>query len=703
MPTLENRGFHEVTHRLEVRKAFDSLVEDETKDDKLYRVYAHHLARACWYGSRIVLRQTSPEAEGIFDFILELHRGCSGRWEVLLDRGVKQENLDAWLKFAGMFLSSLGNYYDDGRRKAIPDVPKDALLKMASISPEATAKLEEILDPMMATQPANARYPGYPGKEWITDTEINAITDMIEAKLITSENTRLQKHTHNNTPEFKGLDMFEIIQASVEKDPMPQFLGGVEIEGQRQARVFLRRGDHSEELAKICAELTEASKHAATDEEKIALTLLVNSFRTGNYMDFNSALDTWIKDKAPLLEHCMGFLFSRRDAYDLRAEWQAEVGITHSGETRKVIQLVERSSEFICTLPYAVPNENNGKGPFELSEMDIVDFEIIDILASVSRTVSEATKVPVYDSNGKTHGVKIMAYGNRISLNSSPDYPCYYVHPSEAEAYMGCVHIMSFIEIIIRELIGYGTGKLLAETGPSEFNFDHKNPPISPVTGKPIQTWYRPEETCNSVFEELAPTVEECRAFLVSNYLADNKDILALFGYDQNSTLTADDLIYYTYLRIGVDGLGALRSFEVDNQTWIDEYDQALFVILKHILQDGDGVMWIEHDPVAKTLFVRVNRSKIISHGKPSIGRMLCKIHIWRSTADVDACRPFYEALSAVDGEYEIWRQIIASNTEPRWKFVQPNTFLADDGTVELREYEANNVGIIQSFFERNL
>lgn len=113
--------------------------------------------------------------------------------------------------------------------------------------------------------------------------------------------------------------------------------------------------------------------------------------------------------------------------------------------------------------------------------------------------------------------------------------------------------------------------------------------------------------------------------------------------------------------------------------------------------------MWVEHDPVAKELFVRVDRSKIVSHGKPSIERMLCKIHIWHSTADINACRPFYEALSAVHDEYEIWRQIVVSKPQPRWKFVQPNTFLKDDGTVELRDYEANNVGIIQSFFERKI
>jgi dipeptidyl-peptidase-3 len=114
-------------------------------------------------------------------------------------------------------------------------------------------------------------------------------------------------------------------------------------------------------------------------------------------------------------------------------------------------------------------------------------------------------------------------------------------------------------------------------------------------------------------------------------------------------------------------------------------------------------VLCIEHNAAEKQLFVRVDRSKLITHGKPSIGRMLCKIHIWRCTADIEACRPFYEALTTVDGEFEIWRQIVVSKPEPKWKFVQPNTFLKENGTVELRNYDASNEGIIQSFYERNV
>lgn len=134
-----------------------------------------------------------------------------------------------------------------------------------------------------------------------------------------------------------------------------------------------------------------------------------------------------------------------------------------------------------------------------------------------------------------------MVYGNRMSLNDNAGRPCYYTRPSESEAYMSAAHIIRFIGTVIHELIGHGTGKLLTETAQGEFNFDRNDPPVSPVTGEAIQTWYRPGETWTGVFGKLATTVEECRAFLMSSYLADNRDILGIFGYDQDSTPTADD------------------------------------------------------------------------------------------------------------------------------------------------------------------
>ena len=128
-----------------------------------------------------------------------------------------------------------------------------------------------------------------------------------------------------------------------------------------------------------------------------------------------------------------------------------------------------------------------------------------------------------------------------MSANADPDCPIHWVHPSEADGYRKINHVLRFITTSIHELYGHGTGKLLAETSPGVYNFDPEHPPINSLTGEPVKTWYRPNQTWTSVFGKLAGTVEECRAMLISYYLGDRKDMLLMYGYDEDSDIKTDD------------------------------------------------------------------------------------------------------------------------------------------------------------------
>jgi dipeptidyl-peptidase-3 len=97
-----------------------------------------------------------------------------------------------------------------------------------------------------------------------------------------------------------------------------------------------------------------------------------------------------------------------------------------------------------------------------------------------------------------------------------------------------------------------------------------------------------------------------------------------------------------------------------------------------------------------------VDRSKIVSDGKPALGRMLLRLHTYRCTADVQSCRDYYEELSRVHGEYLKWRDVVLANQEPKWVFVQANTFLRNDEVV-LKEYAATAKGVIESWAERRV
>lgn len=99
---------------------------------------------------------------------------------------------------------------------------------------------------------------------------------------------------------------------------------------------------------------------------------------------------------------------------------------------------------------------------------------------------------------------------------------------------------------------------------------------------------------------------------------------------------------------------------------------------------------------------MKVDRTKILTQGKQALGDMLLKLHIYRCTADVTACRPYFEDLTIVESEHEAWRDVILANPGPRRNFVQSNTFL-EGGTVTLKEYDPTNEGLIQSWAEREV
>ncbi|KAI2830072.1 hypothetical protein CBS147320_6958 [Aspergillus niger] len=155
-----------------------------------------------------------------------------------------------------------------------------------------------------------------------------------------------------------------------------------------------------------------------------------------------------------------------------------------------------------------------------------------------------------------------------------------------------------------------------------------------------------------------------------------------------------DDIAYNMYLQLGVDGLRGLENY--------DPTTKAHYAIFRHLLRDSGDLYTVTKDVEKNSLTVKVDRSRVISHGKPSLGRMLLKLHIYRCTADVSNCRRFYENLSIVDDEALKWRDILVSKKDPPLVFSQANTYLVGDD-VKIKEYEPTAQGVVQSWAERSI
>ena len=125
------------------------------------------------------------------------------------------------------------------------------------------------------------------------------------------------------------------------------------------------------------------------------------------------------------------------------------------------------------------------------------------------------------------------------------------------------------ISTAIHELLGHGSGLLLAETEPGMFNFDHANPPISPLEGKPISSWYKMGQTFSSVFGRISGCYSECHAECTALFLADEREIMRLFGCsEQPGDNGFDEILYASYLDMANLGLESLKAYDPTTKQW---------------------------------------------------------------------------------------------------------------------------------------
>ncbi|KAH3385229.1 hypothetical protein KXW42_009117 [Aspergillus fumigatus] len=590
-----------------------------------------------------------------------------------------KEQLYAHHTASGFSLSNIGNYFGSGDQKFHPDVSPDDLEKLANGDPTTAELSVKVRDALFRPLPDSLGVPSdtsqstyYLGEGTLDNMdEVSAVSKLVELLYIFPENTRLRKSV---TAEGEiSRRTYDILQASIGEDEAT--LQEPDDQSAHCTRIRLIRGDHKEELKKINQSLSEAMKYAANCEQQKLLSGIAESFASGDLNAYRQAQRVWVKDKAPKIETVFGFVEPYRDPLGVRAE------------------LAEIASDIIPQLPWAEGyEESNRKGPFEKELFDIPDFASVQILAYCSSLVFPGINLPNYNDIRQEDGFKNIIFANRMIAESQRARGIHMIHESERKVFQEHRFTAYYIWVVLHEILGHGTSKLLQEDSQGHFNFDREHPPLNPLTGKPIDSWYGPGETWTGVFTDLSTTVDECRAELAGAYLIDVAEILQLFGCTVDSKIKPADVVYNLFQQLGVDGLRALENYNPSTKKWGQAHSRRP---LQHFFYN------IFHDKESQKLTIRVNRF-LLQEGKASLGRMLLRLHIYRCTADMRSCREFYEDLTTVHEEALGWREVVLMKKDPPLAFCHANTFLQGDRVI-LREYEPTVRGLIQSWAERDL
>ncbi|OAK94367.1 dipeptidyl-peptidase III [Phaeosphaeriaceae sp. SRC1lsM3a] len=677
---------------LAIKPHFEALTDKE-------KLYAHHISVACFAGTRIVLRQVSAESEHIYDFIVALHKQCKGDYpSAAKEAGLSQEDIDAYLNYSAQFLGNLGNYKSFGDSKFIPRLEARQLKALATLSKETLDLYEKFKDAIYAGDDVGKLHLGYPSaghvstyypdSPSITKEEITGVSDFLESKGLLPENTRISKTS----------DGFSVLIASASSNPSSEERDLKDSEwtlddGKKVKLVF---GDYSKEMDTIAHHIEEAKKYAANDNEREMMEEYSKSFRTGSLEAFKRSQKAWVLDKGPQVESDIGFIETYRDPHGIRGEWEGFVAMVNKERTQAFGKLVQTAPQYIPLLPW--------DASFEKDKFLSPDFTSLEVLTFAGSGIPAGINIPNYDDIRQNFGFKNVSLGNILSAKA-PNEQIPFIKDSDLATYQKYRDPAFEVQVGLHELLGHGCGKLLQETAPGEFNFDRSNPPISPLTGQPIKTWYKPGQTWGSVFGPIAASYEECRAECVAMALSCEFPILALFGFGDGKVdmhSAAGDVLYTAYLQMARAGIAALEFWDPKSRKWGQAHMQARFSILRTFLNAGVEFCQLEWEKDdLSDLTIRLERERILDLGRPAVDDYLQKLHIYKATADYAAAKRLYDDVTDVEPFYEnMVRPAVLSKKTPRKVFVQANT-VEKDGKVELREYEATNVGMIQSCVER--
>ncbi|KAK9324302.1 peptidase family M49-domain-containing protein [Lipomyces orientalis] len=693
---------------LSAKLHFEKLTETE-------KLYAHYFSKAAHYGTRIVLRQVSPASEQVFDLILTFYRAVTASSpgtpiaDILTAApfSLSEEDSTYLLEYFSQFLSNLGNYKSFGDVKFIPRISSTSFA--AAIAATGDEGLKTAFNVVEAaiydTEPSASALLGYPESGHVTGyyplsssgdviakSDIEAIHDAIGG-IYLPENTRVVKESSSK---------FVLLVASSVEEPTV-------VDGEKlvfavpgiseSATVTVKFGDHGREMGLIADALAKAAEYAANPTQKAMLDAYVTSFKQGSMQAHKMSQRQWVKDIGPAIETNIGFIETYRDPAGIRGEWEGLIAMVNKERTKTFGALVNGAQKYIGMLPWSKEFEKDVFTPPDFTSLEVMTFAGSGIPAGIN--------IPNYDDIRQTIGFKNVSLGNVLSAKS-PNEKVPFVKESELELYEKLRGPAFEVQVGIHELLGHGSGKLLSETAPGVFNFAKSAPPVSPIDGKPVTTYYKPGQTWGSVFGTTAGSYEECRAECVAMYLATEKSLLEIFGHTETSTEAgvADDVTYIAYLLMARAGLVALEYWDPESKKWGQPHMQARFSIFKQFLEYGDrSFVKLTHGDgeTFDDLEIELDRTKILSHGRAAVGEYLQKLHIYKSSGDVDKGKQLYAETTSVPAELAKFRDVVLRKKMPRRQFVQCNTVLLAAGEIEYREYDETPEGMIKSFVDRDV
>lgn len=656
---------------LDCRKSWELLTNTE-------KLYSYYFSQACVEGAKVCFFQRSVESPGLFLIFQELFATPS------IENKVKEAGLstDDWLRFkayaAGVY-NNTGNYRSFGDTKILPELSRDKFETILNLSKtERVERIWELIGDLVYDDSPSRAALGFQDEGGVTsyysENIVKADAELVKEFLMEKNLTDV----HVNSRLWKVGDVLEVKVAS-EKGQFLNCAGEYEFKGRR---IRITNGDYDIFMQRIVSNMTKALPYAANPIQEKMLLRYIKHFLTGDIDEHKHSQREWIQDKGPVVETNIGFIETYVDPLNIRAEFEGFVSIVDKEISAKFKTLVDNAEQILKHLPW--------DSTFEKTQFQAPDFTSLDIITFATSGVPIGINIPNYDDIRTKEGFKNVNLGNAYPKIKKSNLQ--YVTDEDAELIADMYGEGETIAVALHELLGHGSGRLLAQNEDGSFNYDTNA--VNPATSQVIDSFYKFGETWSSKFAELSSAYEECRAETIAVYLSFFKEPFEVFNIQEHVKCRNMIWLYMAYA-----GLKGLLVYNPDNNKWGQAHCWARYVIFRVMREAADDFLTVEFTE-DKRFLLHMDFSKIETAGFPAISSFLQRLHCFKSTGDVVRGRELFSHYSKFDEEAKQIRDVIVANQKPRGVEVQCNIFLKS-GQPVLQPYEESFDGIIQSFLDR--
>ena len=666
---------------LSFKDSFEQLNEEEKN-------YIYYLSKACWAGQPIVLFQTSYESPGIFiifQLFFSSFKEFSEIKSFLLKNNITDINYNNFIRYVAYFYSNFGNYHM--KKKFVPEIKLNDFEEILKLSPsyQEIVSIWDIVKYMIYDDSESVSYINLEennGKNcyylgWIKEDQIKKTDQILQKNNYSLLNTRLFLLNPGKTVTL--ISSIEEKQVNLDEENI------------------LFYGEYSAFLTKMNVFLENAKKYCIKDKEKEIINDYMTFFNGGNIEKHKETQKKWVEENNPLVEFNIGFNETGIDPMGVRGVFEGFVGIEDNFRSQKYEQFVKLFPEFISELPW---DKNFEK------EMNSIKFNSLEIICFAGNGISYGKSLPKYYEIKENYGEKNILFFN--AFPNTDNFNGYFFIDEKDIELLNSFGVQALkILTSIKQLMGYGTGKLFrvkknSETNEEIYNFDKEL--INPLTGEKIDKYYNNNETFEEKFKSYAQVLDECRALLIGLYFCENKHFQELLFYVNKSDYK--NVTYTIWLSQFTKAITGLKQYNEANKSWGNAYNQAAYILIKYILesqQEGEEIMKINFEDEKETFKIQINKETLLIYGKELISKLVQKLHIWKCIGDVESATECIQHYSEVDENFLKIKSIIEKdkNQETRKLFLFHNLIRDEDGSINYKEYEDNLEGIIESNIDR--